>query len=81
MWTFFFFKHPCLISYSTASILCFGFLAANVGSWFPDQGLNLHPLPWKAKSYPLDCHVQLFATPRNVARQAPLSMGFPRQEY
>ena len=26
-------------------------------------------------------HVQLFGTPRVVARQAPLSMGFPRQEY
>ena len=26
-------------------------------------------------------HVQLFATPRTVAWQAPLSMGFPRQEY
>ena len=26
-------------------------------------------------------HVCLFATPWNVARQAPLSMGFPRQEY
>ena len=25
--------------------------------------------------------VQLFATPRTVANQAPLSMGFPRQEY
>ena len=25
-------------------------------------------------------HVQLFATPWTVARQAPLSMGFPRQE-
>ena len=25
--------------------------------------------------------VQLFATPRTVALQAPLSMGFPRQEY
>ena len=25
-------------------------------------------------------HVQLFATPSTVARQAPLSMGFPRQE-
>ena len=25
--------------------------------------------------------VQLFVTPRNVARQAPLSMGFSRQEY
>ena len=26
-------------------------------------------------------HVRLFATPRTVARQAPLSMGFSRQEF
>ena len=26
-------------------------------------------------------HVQLFATPWTVACQAPLSLGFPRQEY
>ena len=26
-------------------------------------------------------HVRLFVTPWTVARQAPLSMGFPRQEY
>ena len=26
-------------------------------------------------------HVQLFATLWTLARQAPLSMGFPRQEY
>ena len=26
-------------------------------------------------------HVQFFATPWTVAHQAPLSMGFPRQEY
>ena len=26
-------------------------------------------------------HAQLFATPRTIARQAPLFMGFPRQEY
>ena len=26
-------------------------------------------------------HVQLYATPRTVAHQAPLSMGFSRQEY
>ena len=25
--------------------------------------------------------VQVFATPQTVAHQAPLSMGFPRQEY
>ena len=28
----------------------------------------------------LSC-VRLFATPWTIARQAPLSMGFPRQEY
>ena len=27
------------------------------------------------------CHVRLFETPWTVACQAPLSMGFPRQEY
>ena len=27
------------------------------------------------------CHVQLFATPWTIVLQAPLSMGFPRQEY
>ena len=26
-------------------------------------------------------HIQLFATPWTVAHQAPLSVGFPRQEY
>ena len=26
-------------------------------------------------------HVQLFASPWTAAHQAPLSMGFPRQEY
>ena len=26
-------------------------------------------------------HVQFFATPWTVGHQAPLSMGFPRQEY
>ena len=26
-------------------------------------------------------HVRLFETPWTVARKAPLSMGFPRQEY
>ena len=26
-------------------------------------------------------HIRLFATPWTVAHQAPLSMGFPRQEY
>ena len=29
----------------------------------------------------LVAHVQVFATPWTIALQAPLSMGFPRQEY
>ena len=33
---------------------------------------------WKCQSF---SHVWLFATPRTVARQAPLSMEFSRQEY
>ena len=35
---------------------------------------------WKVKVKSLS-HVQLFETPWTVAYQAPLSMGFPRQEY
>ena len=41
------------ICYNIASVLCFGFLAltpSHVGSYFRDQGLNLHALHWKAKS-------------------------------
>ena len=30
---------------------------------------------------PSSCHFQLFVTPWTVAHQAPLSMGFSRQEY
>ena len=42
--------------------------------------------PWGCKlnmfgSVQLLSRVQLFATPWTVAHQAPLSMGFPRQEY
>ena len=35
-------------------------------------------LPGKVKSL---SHVRLFVTPWSVAHQAPLSMGFSRQEY
>ena len=35
---------------------------------------------WKMKGKSLSC-VWLFATPRSTAYQAPLSMGFSRQEY
>ena len=37
-----------------------------------------HKVKVKVKSL---SHVQLFATPWTVAHQAPLSMGFSRQEY
>ena len=40
---------------------------------FPTQGSNPHLLHWQADSLPL--------TLWTVARQAPLSMGFSRQEY
>ena len=47
-----------------------------------------HSIFEPVKIVPLQClsaqllsHVQLFAIPWIVARQAPLSMGFPRQEY
>ena len=36
-------------------------------------------MPWKVKVKSLSC-VRLFATPWSVAYQAPLSMGFSRQE-
>ena len=42
---------------------------------FPTQGSNLGLL---VKSL---SHVRLFATPWTIAYQAPLSMGFSRQEY
>ena len=45
--------------------------------------------PWTSASTEESCevkvkflrHVRLFATPWTVAHQAPLSMGFSRQEY
>ena len=41
-----------------------------------DTEVYLSEVKWKSLS-----RVWLFATPRTVARQAPLFMGFPRQEY
>ena len=45
---------------------------------------NIHISGSLCKSYPpmlMFSHVWLFATPWTVAYQAPLSMGFPKQEY
>ena len=58
LWTFkiFFnadhFKSLYWIGYNIVSILCFGFFAR--GMWDLDQGWSLHPLHWKAKTYPLE---------------------------
>ena len=56
-----------------------------------EEGCSTQPCPVLPKSGSADFQgnhfsgVQLFcdsfATPRTVTRQAPLSMGFPRQEY
>ena len=45
--------------------------------------LSQHPSPWKKVALKVKSlsHVQLFVTPWTVAYQAPLSMGFSRQEY
>ena len=46
---------------------------------------RIEVLPQESKAERVLCsplsHVQLFATPWTVALQAPLSMGFSRQEY
>ena len=52
---------------------------------------HIYPVLWSPKAHTvpvyiacvLSCSVtsDCFATPQMVARQAPLSMGFPRQEY
>ena len=44
------------------------------------------PMTWPFTLTTIKCaqflsHVRLFVTPWTVARQAPLTMGFPRQEY
>ena len=50
---------------------------------FQDLSPPLHPYLYSCQ-YQCTCmlsHVQLFVTPCTVAHRAPLSMGFPRQEY
>ena len=49
------------------------------GGQSPWSGGNQHTSR-SIHSQPLSC-IRLFATPWTVARQAPLSAGFPRQEY
>ena len=48
-----------LLQYCFCCFMFWGFFflaVRNVGSWFPDQGPNWQPLPWKMKSQPLDHH-------------------------
>ena len=47
----------------------------------PDVGLGVGVRPALAIAVQSLSRVRLCATPRTVAHQAPLSMGFPRQEY
>ena len=55
-----------------------GILQARTLEWVAISFFNVWK--WKVKVKLLSC-VQLFATPWNAAYQAPLSMGFSRQEY
>ena len=48
----------------------------------PIAGAPMHTLSWRVHVRACTLgRVQLFGTPRTVAPQAPLSLGFPRQEY
>ena len=72
----FFFSSPL------SNRFCFdsGFLYFNLTEIFPIVSLPANQsstLPWRQ----LLSHVWLFVTPWTVACQAPLSMGFSRQEY
>ena len=55
-----------------------GILQARVLEWAAISFSNAWK--WKVKVKPLSC-VRLLATPWTAAHQAPLSMGFSRQEY
>ena len=55
-----------------------GILQARTLEWVPISSSNAWK--WKVKVKSLSC-VRLLATPWTAAYQAPLSMGFSRQEY
>ena len=65
--------NPCYISDYSLRFL------AQLWSWRLDLGLQLWPCFFAAPV--VLSHVRLFSTPQTVACQAPLSMGFSRQEY
>ena len=50
--------------------------------YLPNPGIELGSSALQADSLPTEIsYVQLFATPWTAAPQAPLPMGFPREEY
>ena len=67
---------------------CGGVLLSST-RWFKDPGSSRILIkiqrftgwPVTTKDCCCCCHVRLFSTPWAVVRQAPLSMGFSRQEY
>ena len=52
-----------------------------IKSALPREPLSSKHHRWSYLHAQLLSHVQLFAAPRTLAHQAPLSMGFSRQEY
>ena len=74
-------SHPILCDPLDSSLLGSsvpGILQAGILEWVAISFSNAWK--WKVKVKSLS-HVRLFATLSTVARQAPLSMGFSRQEY
>ena len=76
--------HLLRSSLSTAALLAAEAVACKMKSE-GHTGQHIQPPPQgqgsMASSSCALTHVPLFATPRTAARQAPLSMGFPRQDY
>ena len=74
-WKYYTFHWNALASLLKISLLCVTNIYTFFFSGFPIQ------FHWSMCLLNWFSHVQLFATPWTVARQAPLSMGFSRQEY
>ena len=81
------FKHLSLLILFLVSSPLFPSFPPSFSFLLPSSSLHLFLLsfPPSFRDIGLDAcvlsHVQLFVTPWTVARQALLSMGFPRQEY
>ena len=78
---YFCFCHYCfvLVSIVPAISLLLLHLLLDIWAWNKDTVL-LSSIQWSEEVKSLSC-VRLFVTPWTVACQAPLSMGFSRQEY